>query len=279
LVTVGGVLAGATRRLRAAGSSSPRLDSELLLLHATGWAREQLLAHPDWHVSASEAGAFEALVARRAEAEPMAYLLGEREFYGHVFKVDKRALIPRPETELLVDLGLAAARRLSASRLLEVGTGSGAVAVSLALESGLPVIATDVSLDALSLARDNACRLGAHVAFVQCDLLRGIRGTIDVLLANLPYVPDQRSLPKDVRDYEPHQALFGGPTGTQLIEQLLTQASDVVTGELCVELDEEEQTVPVSTLARRLYPEARVSIERDAGGYDRVVRISLPPGG
>ncbi len=254
-----------------------RIDARLLLQHVTGWTREQLLAHPEWEVGVAELARFEHLVARRAAAEPMAYLLGEREFYGRTFKVDARALIPRPETELLVDLGLAALQRLGPSRVVEVGTGCGAVAVSLSLEAALAVVATDLSMDALELARENACALGANVRFVQCDLLRGIAGPVDVLLANLPYVPDARPLPADVIDYEPHVALFGGVRGTELIERLLHQARESMApgGEIAVELDEEEQAQPVATVARELYGSARVTVERDAGGYDRVVRVQL----
>jgi release factor glutamine methyltransferase len=216
----------------------------------------------------------------------MAYLLGEREFYGRIFKCDRRALIPRPETELLVELGLAAVKRPGnpRPRVLEIGTGGGAVAVSLALElaaefeseSRRSVFATDLSAEALSLAHENACALGAELAFVQADLLTGIRGPIDVLLANLPYVPTQRDLPRDVKDHEPHVALFGGPRGTELIERLLQQAVGVVQHVLAVELDEEEQAQPVAALARQLFGSANVSIERDNGGYDRVVHIRLP---
>jgi len=213
----------------------------------------------------------------------MAYLLGEREFYGRAFRTDPRALIPRPETELLVDLGRDAVTAWRARGIepavLEVGTGTGAVAVSLAAETDITVTATDVSWQALSLARENAFLLlgeaAARVKLLQADLLKPIRGPIHVLLANLPYVPGSRDLPADVRDYEPHVAIFGGTRGTELIERLLNQASAVLApgGELAVELDEEEQAQPVSALARTLYPTAEVTIARDGGGYDRVVRV------
>ena len=277
-MTVGRALAEATRRLLAAGATSARLDAELLLAHALGWSRTRVLAHPEGEVGANAARAFEALVARRAEAEPMAYLLGEREFYGRTFKVDRRALIPRPETELLVELGIAAVQGLRQPRVVEVGTGCGAVAISLALESACAVVATDVSAQALELARENSCALGGRVRLVQADLLRGLQGPIDVVLANLPYVPSQRALPRDVRDYEPHVALFGGRHGTELIERLLREASGVLRGELAVELDEEEQAQPIAALAREVYPGADVTVERDAGGYDRVVRVILAGG-
>jgi len=213
----------------------------------------------------------------------MAYILGEREFFGRVFRVDRRALIPRPETELLVELGIAAVDRFRQAGvepiIVEVGTGTGAVAVSLAAERNVNVIATDVSLAALQLAAENAFQLGQRdrIKLVASDLLAGLRGPVNLVLANLPYVPSARPLPADVADFEPHVALFGGPTGTELIERLLHQARDLMGAHavLCVELDEEDQAEPVSRLARALYTSATVSVCRDAGGYDRVVHVHL----
>jgi release factor glutamine methyltransferase len=259
-----------------------RLDARLLLQHVTGWSAEQVLAHPDWTVPPAERDAFQALIARRAASEPVAYLLGEREFYGRMFRVDRRALIPRPETELLVDLGVAAVERfrsigVAAPGVVDVGTGCGAIAVSVALEAGVPVVATDVSLEALQLARENATSFGAAVRFAATDLLKGMFGPFHVVLANLPYVPSQRALPRDVVGYEPQVALFGGNRGTELIERLLHEARPLLApgAEVCVELDEEEQAAPVAALARLLYAEAEIGVCRDAGGYDRVVRIVL----
>jgi release factor glutamine methyltransferase len=223
--------------------------------------------------------AFRGLVARREASEPIAYLLGEREFYGRMFKVDRRALIPRPETELLVDLGVAAVARWRGvgfePRVVDVGTGAGAVAISLALEASVRVIATDVSAEALALARENAYRHAAPLSFVQTDLLRGLRAPLHLVLANLPYVPRDRWLPADVKEYEPPLALFGGQRGTELIERLLHEARPLLVpgSELAVELDEEEQASPIAALARELYPGAEVSVCQDAGGYDRVVRV------
>jgi release factor glutamine methyltransferase len=285
LDTVGGLVQWAAQELRKAGLASARLEAQLLLGHVLGGSRTDLLAHPERAISASKQRAFRALVARRMAAEPLAYILGTREFYGREFKVDRRALIPRPETELLVDIGKAAVARWRAMgvtqpTVVDVGAGSGSISVSLGLECQLAVVATDVSSGALSLARANAQRLGAGrlVNLVQTDLLAGLRGPLHVVLANLPYVPSTRHLPPDVRDYEPPLALFGGPRGTELIERLFREAAPLLAdgAELAVELDEQEQATSMAALAQQLYPRADVTICRDAGGYDRVVRVLLP---
>jgi len=279
--TAAELLRAATRRLKATGSpGSARLDAELLLGHVTGWPRADVLAHPERGLTPAQESAFHELVARRAAAEPIAYLLGEREFYGRIFTVDRRALIPRPETELLVDLGIAAVRRWRAvgvePTVVELGTGCGALAISLAAEAHVSVIATDISGATLDLARENAFRHAEGlVRLLQTDLLDGLRGPLHVVLANLPYVPRRRDLPPDVKDYEPHVALFGGERGTELIERLLAEARPMLApgAELCVELDEEAQATPIASLARTLYGRATVGVCQDHGGYDRVVRI------
>jgi release factor glutamine methyltransferase len=270
-------------RLVGVGAGSARLEAQLLLGKVTGWSRTEVLAHPERPVDSSTESAFHELVGRRVAAEPIAYLLGEREFYGRMFKVDRRALIPRPETELLVDLGTAAIARWRSAgtepTVLEIGTGCGAVAISVAAETNAHVIATDLSAPALALAGKNVFHMApGKVSLVQTDLLAGVRGPLHVVLANLPYVPRGRDLPPDVKDFEPHVAIFGGPRGTELIERCLAEARALLPpgGELCVELDEEEQAAPVATLARELYAGATVSVCRDAGGYDRVVQITLP---
>jgi release factor glutamine methyltransferase len=281
--TAGGLVEAAAQRLAATGSSSARLDAQLLLGKVTGWSRTEVLAHPEREVDSTTESAFQGLVARRAASEPIAYLLGEREFYGRLFKVDRRALIPRPETELLVELGLAAVARWRETSVeptvLEIGTGCGAVAISLAAESNVPVVATDISAAALSLAKENAFHAPRGlIRLVASDLLAAVRGPFHVILANLPYVPSQRTLPPDVADYEPPVAIFGGQRGTELIERLFVEARSLLSpgAELAVELDEEEQAAPMAGLARQLYADAEVSVCRDAGGYDRVVRVLTP---
>lgn len=279
----GHLIEQATRQLAAAGSSSPRLDAQLLLGHVTGWSRSTVLAHPELVVEPAQAQAFGALVARRAACEPMAYLLGEREFYGRSFRVDRRALIPRPETELLVQIGIDGVGRWRAAGVdpvvVDVGTGSGAVAVTVAAETGARVVASDVSWEALVLAGENADLHGAarHVVRIQCDLLAGVRGPLHVVLANLPYVPTGQRLPRDVGDYEPSVALYGGPAGTELIERLLQEAGPLLApgGEIALELDERGQAQRAEGLARAVYPSAETQVRLDAGGYERALWLRL----
>lgn len=230
--------------------------------------------------------AFEVLLARRLEDEPIAYLLGEREFFGRSFQVTPAVLIPRPETERLVEIGIAAVERWRARgaaqpTVVDAGTGCGAVAISVALECGLPVLATDISVAALDVAAENARRLGAAelARFAVSDLLVEVTGPIHVLLANLPYVPDARALPREVGAFEPEIALYGGPTGTELNRRLLEQARAKLApgAEVALEMDEEAQAEPLARAARSLFPGAAVRVELDGAGADRVLHVLLTP--
>ncbi len=240
-----------------------------------------MLAHPEWALGPAQSAAFEALVARRAAREPIAYLVGEREFYGRALRVDRRALIPRPETELLVALAIRAVARWRAAGVapvvLDVGTGSGAIAVTLAAETGASVVAIDVSWAALTLAAENAALhgQGGRVRLVRGDLLAGVRAPVHVVVANLPYLPTGRRLPRDVAAYEPPIALYAGPTGTEVSERLLRQAVSVLApgGALVLELDEREQAARLQRLADTLWPSAATEVQRDAGGRERVLSL------
>lgn len=265
--------------------SNAQLDALLLLCHVLGVDKPAILAHPERALEPEETATFDALLARRLQDEPIAYLLGEREFFGHRFRVTPAVLIPRPETELLVELGVAAverwrARGVEQPTIVEVGTGCGAVAISVALACGLPVLATDVSAAAIAVATENARWLGAagYVRFTASDLLEGLSGPIHVLLANLPYVPDERILPREVGVFEPEVALYGGPTGTELNRRLLEQArTRLVPGaEAALEMDEEDQAATLLSAARSLFPAADVRVELDGAGADRVLHLVLP---
>jgi release factor glutamine methyltransferase len=264
-VSVRELLGGAVSRLAEAGVDTPRLDAELLLAEALGVGREQLVLRSAHEVDPGAAERFEALVSRREAREPVAYILGRKGFRRIDLQVDRRVLIPRPETELLVEVGLGLAPR---ARVVDVGTGSGAVALALKDERpDLEVTGTDASADALEVARENAARLGLDVDFVQTDLLDGISGGFDAALANLPYVPDEVPLAPEIAHYEPSGALFAGPDGLDAIRRLVPMVHAV--GLVAFEIGF-GQEIGVS----KLLSEAgfrSVQRLRDLAGHERVV--------
>jgi release factor glutamine methyltransferase len=206
-------------RLAAAGVDTPRLDSELLLAHALGVGREQLLLRAEDPVDPSVRARLDALAQRRVAREPVAYVLGRKAFRHIELAVDPRVLVPRPETELLVEAGLGLD---GGSRVVDVGTGSGAVALALKQERpDLGVVGSDVSPDALTVARANAARLELEVAFVHADLLDGLEGMFDAVVANLPYVVDGIELAPEISLHEPASALYAGPDGLDVIRRLV----------------------------------------------------------
>ena len=230
--TVGRLLQWTAQYLKERGSDSPRLDAEVLLAHARGCRRIELYTAYDQEPSEKERTAFRELVRRRAEGAPVAYLVGEREFYSLPFRVTADVLIPRPETELLVIrlLDLAGARKNGPLRICDVGTGSGVIAVCVAKH--LPqawVTALDISLKALDVARENAQRHGVaqRIAFVASDLFSALPAgeLFDFVVSNPPYVTtrEMTELPPDVRNHEPRQALDAGETGLHVIEPLVRQ--------------------------------------------------------
>jgi release factor glutamine methyltransferase len=252
-ITVGAALADATRRLRDAGSETARLDAELLLALVLEVGRTTVLAHPDAQIGPAQAAALDRAVTRRAAGEPVAYIRGFKEFRGLAIEVDKRVLIPRPETELLVDLALAritkaltgAPRPVSAGplRVWDVGTGSGAVPVAIATDlrrrrfgDAVRILGTDASTDALGLALENLVGHGVAdiVEVRQGDLLapRGGLGddpAADVIVANLPYIPSDvvPRLPI-AASFEPRMALDGGADGLDFVRRLLAILPEVL---------------------------------------------------
>ena len=228
--TVGRLLNWTTDWLTARGAESPRLDAEVLLAHVRGCPRIALYTAFDTPVAEAERGRFRELVKRRGAGEPVAYLVGSREFFSLPFAVDKAVLVPRPETEGLVVRVLDLCRAAAAPRIVDVGTGSGAIVVALAKH--LPratFAATDVSAEALAVARANAERHGVadRISFVHGDLLAAADGPWDVIVSNPPYVREDEfaALPRDVRDHEPRGALVAGTTGVEVVERLAAAAA------------------------------------------------------
>lgn len=298
MATVRELLDVAVARLRTAGSETARLDAELLLAHALDIDRTGVIANWSAPVGEGAAARFEDLLARRAAGEPVAYIRGVKEFRGLAFGVDARALIPRPETERLVELAeLEIVRRLIGAprpagsppvRIADVGTGSGAVVVSLAvllkrrkMLDDVTLTAIDISEDALQLAKENAVghAIADRIAFELADLLPGDRSAAwDVVVANLPYVQTEAipGLPK-AASFEPVLALDGGPDGLRVIGKLLDQLPQSMArgGAALLEIGGDQEQ-GIRDLAAERLPGWGVEIERDLGGLPRVAILREP---
>jgi release factor glutamine methyltransferase len=264
---IGGAVAWGREVLADAGCETPRLDAELLLAEVLRVGRERLVLDHEVELGAAERERFCALVGRRAEREPVAYILGRKDFRRLTLAVDPRVLIPRPETELLVEVGLGLARGL---RVADVGTGSGAVALALADERpDLVVRGLDISAAALEVARANRDRLGCNVELAQADLLDD--GEYDAVLANLPYVPAGAALAPEIALFEPRATLFAGADGLDLVRRLVA-----VVGErfaqlpvLGLEISPEQAPAVFELLSAAGF--GAVEVLPDLSGADRVV--------
>jgi release factor glutamine methyltransferase len=270
-VTVGEVLRRATEYLAGKGVDSPRLDAEHLLGKALGLSRVELYMHHDRPLSDAERDAFRELVRRRGEREPLAYVLGEWDFRGLTLKVDRRALVPRPETEVVVERCLALLDGRPEPRVLDVGVGTGAIALAIAQEHpGAQVTACDVSAEALELARENAESIGIPIAFEQRDLREGLgTGQYDLVVSNPPYVlPEEiETLEPEVREWEPRVALVGRVHTHLVVEH----AAEVLPpgGRLVLEVAGERGAEVVDLLEQLGYDDLRLTL--DLAGSDRVV--------
>jgi release factor glutamine methyltransferase len=264
--TVRDALDSAVIALGAAGCGTPRLDAEVLLAEVLGVDRAALFAHPERGLSPVEARAFAGFARRRREREPVAYIVGRRGFRMLDLTVDRRVLIPRPETEHVVEAALGLP---SGARVVDVGTGSGAIALALAHERpDLEVLATDVSADALSVAAGNASRLGLDVAFFHGDLLAGV-GPVDAVVANPPYVAEGAPVDVEVSRYEPHVAVYAPGEGLDVVRRLIPAALAGGARFLAME-GGEGQAGAVEALMRDA---GFTSVERirDLAGIERVV--------
>jgi release factor glutamine methyltransferase len=265
-------LDGAITAIGAAGCETPRLDAEVLLAHVLGVGRERLLLDRELILAGPPVRAYQDAVRRRAVLrEPVAYITGSRGFRRIELAVDRRALIPRPESELLVE---AALDLPAGTRVLDVGTGSGAIALALKHERPeLDVSASDRSADALDLARANAARLGLDVNFVQADLLDGVPAQLDAVLANLPYVAerDRATLAPEILRHEPPAALFAGEDGLDAISALIEQLAR--RGDVSfVALELGAGQAPGVTELLRAAGFAKVECMNDLAGMERVVK-------
>ncbi|MFH1775622.1 MAG: peptide chain release factor N(5)-glutamine methyltransferase [Chloroflexota bacterium] len=263
--------------LLAGGVDWASLESEVLLRHVLGLGRVELYLEHDCELAPEPAARFWRLVGRRRRGEPTAYITGHREFYGRDFGVDRRVLIPRPESELLVEKALDLARRHRLSTIAEIGTGCGAIAISLACElPGAVVYATDISVPALEVASVNLKKhgVGDRVRLLPGDMLDPLPEACDIVIANLPYV-DNGELSR-LAEYEPRLALDGGPAGLEKIFRFCRRVGDKlkVGGHVLLEIGQGQGEAVIGLLST-LYPLAAVALTPDLAGIERVVSLSL----
>jgi release factor glutamine methyltransferase len=228
-MTLGTALLQGTQLLEQAAIPVPRLTAEVLLSHALGRERVYLYAHPEQDLQEVEWLHYGRYLHERLQGKPTQYITKRQEFFGREFRVTPDVLIPRPETEHVVEVARAVSP--TSRRIVDVGTGSGALAVTLALETGAPTFATDISAAAVDVAAANAARLGARVGLVACDLLAAIADrSADLIVSNPPYVPlgDRHGLQREVRDWEPHIALFAGESGFEIYDRIVADAPRVL---------------------------------------------------
>ena len=279
-MTTAEALRDAESRLRAAGISDARLEAEVLLGHALQLSRSTLLARLRETLGSEARTAFGALLRRRLASEPTAYIIGRKEFYGLELACTPAALIPRPETELLVEYALSRLRGPRPS-IVDVGTGNGAIAVALAVHlPGARITTVDTSRLALALACRNAeaHAVDDQIAFVQGSLLTPVRGRFDLIVTNLPYIPSRTyaTLPPEIREHEPETALHAGRRGTVMIEALLAQATAHLQPDgLLLAEHAWNQGKQLRDAARVAFPNGAVETKRDLADRERMLVVEM----
>lgn len=275
----------AIRRLDASGLESPQLEAQLLLAQVLGISRLDLLRGPLSSPTEADWQRFERLVSQREQRFPLAYLRGAQEFYGLPFFVSPSVLIPRPETELLVEFALEALKDVSHPILIDVGTGSGCIAIATAVHlPGLRVLALDRSTEALWIAHKNAVALGVadRVQFASCDLLECVSSqSANLIISNPPYIPTEEiaSLQPEVRDYEPWAALDGGEDGFSFHDRLLESARRVLKPGGAIGIEVAQGQAPLLAVRMESTGYDGVERRRDLAGIERIVigRLFKPP--
>lgn len=280
--TIAEVLATAQERMEEAGVDSPWLTALVLLEHATGLGREAVLARSEGRPTEEQRARYFALVERRYSREPLAYILGYREFYGRRFEVTPDTLVPRPETEDLVHLALDQIDRLASpaeAHFLDVGTGCGAIAITLLDQrAGLRAVGTDTAVAALQVAARNteAHEARGRLRLVACHLANAVRAQFPLVVANLPYIPtfEIDALEAEVARYEPRRALDGGTDGTEAITEFLADLPNVLAtgGTAILEIGQDQGEV-LQERARAHLPGAAIGVEQDTAGMDRFLVI------
>ncbi len=263
--------------LEKASISVPRLTAEVLLSHAVRCERAYLYAHSSDELTQLAWIHYGRYLNERLKGKPTQYITHKQEFFGREFYVNEAVLIPRPETEHLVEAAVSYLRGHADSRVLDVGTGSGAIAISVALETGLAVVASDISLDALLVAARNRAKYDAHVSLFAADLLEAVEArSIDLLISNPPYVPgaDAANMQAEVRDWEPHVALFADDSGFEIYRRLIAQAAIVLRpgGRLMMELGYQSLAGVREMLAERW---TDLEVISDLAGFPRVLAATL----
>lgn len=268
-------------------SPTPLLDLEILLSHIIGKDRVFISANPDYQLSERDVNEFEKLIDRRSKQEPIAYIIGNKTFYDYNFIVNNYVLIPRPETELLVEEALKYIQKNQVNSIVDVGTGSGCIIITIAkelqkqeAEGNRQLLATDISKEALKIAKQNYesnfPKREIKIEFVESHLLEKIDTKIDLLVSNLPYIPQREylTLEKNVVKFEPKQALVGGNNGYELIERLLKQALNKMKERSLILLEiNHDQGESVAEIAKKYFPKSKIDVIKDYANFDRFIRI------